>query len=89
MFLIIEEAKRNHFRFFTRNFESVVTLFLFLIKYKYKMTQCNTLNVKMFNSKLYKLKSGINNGIEVTLKLSSNVIDNSNEDINFSHKLLN
>ena len=88
MFLIIEEAKRNHFRFFTRNFESVVTLFLFLIKYKYKMTQCNTLNVKMFNSKLYKLKSGINNGIEVTLKLSSNVIDNSNEDINFSHKLL-
>ena len=88
MFLIIEEAKRNHFRFFTRNFESVVTLFLFLIKYKYKMTQCNTLNVKMFNSKLYKLKSGINNGIEVTLKLSSNVIGNSNEDINFSHKLL-
>ena len=88
MFLIIEEAKRNHFRFFTRNFESVVTLFLFLIKYKYKMTQCNTLNVKMFNSKLYKLKSGINNGIEVTLKLSSNVIGNSNEDINFSHELL-
>ena len=88
MFLIIEEAKRNHFRFFTRNFESVVTLFLFLIKYKYKMTQCNTLNVKMFNSKLYKLKSGINNGIEVTLKLSSNVIGNSNEDISFSHELL-
>ena len=88
MFLIIEEAKRNHFRFFTRNFESVVTLFLFLIKYKYKMTQCNTLNVKMFNSKLYKLKSGINNGIEVTLKLSSNVIGNSNDEINFPHKLL-
>ena len=88
MFLIIAEAKRNHFRFFTRNFETVVTLFLFLIKYKHKMTQCNTLNVKMSNSKLYKLKSGINNGIEVTLKLSSNVIGNSNEDINFSHKLL-
>ena len=52
------------------------------------MTQCNTLNIKMSNSKLYKLKSGINNGIEVTLKLSSNVIGNSNEDINFSHKLL-
>ena len=52
------------------------------------MTQCNTLNVKMSNSRLYILKSGINNGIEVTLKLSSNVIDNSNEDINFSHKLL-
>ena len=52
------------------------------------MTQCNTLNIKMSNSKLYKLKSGINNGIEVTLKLSSNVIGNSNEDINFSHELL-
>ena len=52
------------------------------------MTQCNTLNIKMSNSKLYKLKSGINNGTEVTLKLSSNVIGNSNENINFSHELL-
>ena len=52
------------------------------------MTQCNTFNIKMSNSKLYKLKSGINNVIEVTLKLSSNVIGNSNEDINFLHELL-
>ena len=33
------------------------------------MTQCNTLKVKLFNSQLIKLKSGIKNGTEVTLKL--------------------
>ena len=34
------------------------------------MTQYNTLNVKLPNSQLNKLKSGIKNGTEVTLKLS-------------------
>ena len=29
------------------------------------MTQCNTLNVKLSNSQLNKLKSAIKNGIEV------------------------
>ena len=33
------------------------------------MTQYNTLNVKLSNLKLNKLKSRIKNGIEVTLKL--------------------
>ena len=33
------------------------------------MTQCNTSNVKLSNSKLNKLKSGIKNGSQVTLKL--------------------
>ena len=36
------------------------------------MTQYNTLNVKLSNSQLNKLKSGIKNGTEVTLNLSSN-----------------
>ena len=36
----------------------------------YKMTQYNTLNVKLSNSELNKFKSGIRNGIEVTLKIS-------------------
>ena len=40
----------------------------------YKMTQYNTLNVKLSNSQLNKLKSGIKNGTEVTFKLSSNVV---------------
>ena len=34
------------------------------------------------------LKSGIKNGTEVTLDLSSNVIDNSNDETNSLHKLL-
>ena len=33
------------------------------------------------------LKSAINNGTEVTLHLSSNLIENSNDETNFSHKL--
>ena len=38
------------------------------------MSQYNTLNVKLSNSQLNKLKSGIKNGSEVTLKISSNVL---------------
>ena len=34
------------------------------------MTQYNTLNVKLSNSQLNKLKLGIENGTEITLKLS-------------------
>ena len=52
------------------------------------MTQYNTLNVKLSNSQLNKLKSGIKNGTEVTLKLSSNVVGDSNDENNFPHKLL-
>ena len=35
------------------------------------MTQYNTLNVKLSNLQLNKLKSGIKNNTEVTLKISS------------------
>ena len=52
------------------------------------MTQHNTLNVKLHNSQLNKLKSGIKNGSEVTLKLSSNVVGDSNNENNFPDKLL-
>ena len=41
-------------------------LFCFKIYYQNKMTQYNTLNVKLSNSQLNKLKSGIKNGTEVT-----------------------
>ena len=41
--------------------------------YPYKMTQDNTLNAKLSNSQLNKLKSGTKNFAEVTLNLSSNV----------------
>ena len=52
------------------------------------MTQCNTLKVKLSNTQLNKLKSGIKNGAEVTLKISSTVDGDSNDENNFSHKLL-
>ena len=52
------------------------------------MTRYNTLNVKLSNSKINKLKSGIKNGSEVTLKLSSNIVRDSNDDNNFPHKFL-
>ena len=47
------------------------------------MTQYNTLNVKLSNSQLKKLKSGLKNGTEVTLKLTWNVIGGSNNENNF------
>ena len=50
------------------------------------MIHYNTLNVKLSNSQLNKLKSKIKNGTEVTLNLSSNLIGNSNDETNF-HKL--
>ena len=52
------------------------------------MTQYNTLNKKLPNSQLNKLKSGIKNGTEAALKILLNVLDDSNDDSNFPHKLL-
>ena len=52
------------------------------------MTQYNILNIKLSNSQLNKLKSGIKNNTEVTLKISSNVVGDSNDENNFPHKLL-
>ena len=52
------------------------------------MTQHNTFNAKLSNSKLNKLKSEIKNSSELALNLSSNAIGNSNFEIIFHHKLL-
>ena len=53
------------------------------------MTQYNTsLNIKLSNLKLNKLKSTIKNGIGVTLNLSWNIIGDYNDENNFPHKLL-
>ena len=52
------------------------------------MTQYNILNVKLSNTQLNKLKSGIKNGTELTLKPLSNVVGDSNDENNFPHKLL-
>ena len=50
------------------------------------MTQYNSLNVKLSNSQLNKLKPAIKNETEVILRLSSNMI--AYDETNFSHKLL-
>ena len=42
--------------------------------YQFKMTQYNSLNVKLSNSQLNKFKSAIKNENEVVLRLSSNMI---------------
>ena len=46
------------------------------------------LNIELFYSQLNKLKPGIENGTEVTLILSWNVVGRSNDETNFSHELL-
>ena len=50
--------------------------------------QYNSLNVKQSRSQLNELKSVIKNGSEVVLKLSSNMIDKSDDETNFPCKLL-
>ena len=53
---------------------------------QYKMTQYNSLNVKLSNSQLNKFKSAIKKETEVVLRLSSNMI--GDDEINFPDKLL-
>ena len=52
------------------------------------MTQYNSLNVKLSNSQLNKLKSSMKNETDVVLRISSNTVGNSNDNINFPHELL-
>ena len=49
--------------------------------YRYKMTQYNSLNVKLSNPQLNKFKSTVKNETEVVLRLSAKIII-------FPHKLL-
>ena len=57
-----------------------------LILINIKMTQYNSLNVKLSNSQLNKFKSAIKNENEVVLRLSSNMIGDN--ETNFPHQLL-
>ena len=52
------------------------------------MTQYNSLNVKLSNSQLNKLKSSIKNETDVVLRISSNMVGNSNDNTNFPNELL-
>ena len=61
---------------------------IYLIKYQNKMTHYISLNVKLSDSQINKLKSAIKNKTNVVLKLSSNMIGNSDDETNFPQKLL-
>ena len=52
------------------------------------MTQYNSLNVKLPNSQLNKLKSSIKNETDVVLRISSSMFGNSNDNTNFPHESL-
>ena len=52
------------------------------------MAQYNKLNSKLSNSQLNKLKSAIKNETEVVLRLSPNMIGDSNDKTNILHELL-
>ena len=56
--------------------------------YQYKMTQYNRLNTKSSSSQLNKFKSAIKIEAEVVLRLSPNMIGDSNDKTNFPHELL-
>ena len=52
------------------------------------MTQHNSLNVKLSKSQLKKLIPAMKKKSDVVLRLSSNMIGNSDDETNFPHKLL-
>ena len=52
------------------------------------MIQYSSLNVKLSNSQLNKLKSSTKNETDVVLRISSNMVGNSNDNTNFPHELL-
>ena len=54
--------------------------------YQYKMTQYNSLNVKLSNSQVNKLKSAIKNESEVVLRLLPKMVGNN--ETNFPHEFL-
>ena len=52
------------------------------------MAQYNRLNVNLSNSQFNELKSAITNETDVVIRLSPNMIADSNDETNFPHELL-
>ena len=86
IFFVLEEEKETILKF-ARHCKSIANMLCNNLV-SYKMTQNNSLNVKLSNSQLNKLKSAIKNETDVILRLSSNMIGNSDDEANFPHKLL-
>ena len=66
----------------------LLQIYLNWIQYQNKVTQCNIQNIKLYNSQLNELKSGIKSGTEITLKFPSNVVGDSNDKNDFPHIFL-
>ena len=85
-YFILEEVNE----LFTRNCKSFVNAIPFsatsLNFYQYKMTQYDSLNLKLSNSQLNEVNSAIKNETEVVLRLSSNMV--GDDETNFPHKLV-
>ena len=82
MYFINEEVKET-ILYLSKGTVKGLWFYFILIKYKYKMTQYSTWNVKLSNSQRNKLKPAIQNGTEVTINISSNLIEGSNDKIIF------
>ena len=52
------------------------------------MAQYNSSNKNLSNSQINKVKQAMKNETDVILRLSSNIIGNSDDEANFPHKLL-
>ena len=87
MFFVIEEAKETVLDFSQETLKVCKYNFIeWFSFYQYKMTQYNSLNVKLSDSQLNKLQPAIKNEAEVVLRLSSNMV--VDDETNFLHKLL-
>ena len=52
------------------------------------MTKCDRVSTKLSNSELNELKSAIKNENDIVIRLSPNMIGDSNDKGNFPHELL-
>ena len=73
MFFIIEEVKETILNI-SEGPVTVLWIYFPLIKYQHKITQHNTLNIKLPNLQLRGIKLWVENGMQVILNLSSNVV---------------
>ena len=91
MFFILTEVKKIILSFSQEIVKVLETCSLFiLLRYNIiiKMTQYNSVNIKLSNSQLKNLKSATKNETEVTLKLLLNIIGNLNNEVNSPYQLL-
>ena len=93
---ILEETKVTIF-YFSKEYCEWLLRTKYCVYYKFilvghifmiKMTQYNSIHLKLSNSLFKKLKSTTWNKTGITFRLSSSMISNINYEINFSHKLL-